>query len=228
MFFGEYSLASKASPKKKPYHHGNLKQALIEAANEVIAARGQSDFTLRELAKTLGVTHAATYHHFKDKDDLLATVAEQGYRALGEYLLEASQTGEQNPVMQMRRMGAAYVRFACENQAYFRVMFGQKFANINHYPAMKEAGEQTKALMENMVMSGQQAGIYSRSDARELIAISWSAVHGLALLTINGYFEELLEGKELEDYVMSITRHLFVGTGSEHAQVAVRESFKKT
>lgn len=214
-----------SSQKKKSYHHGNLRESLIEAAIEIIAERGRSEFTLRELAKRLGVTHAATYHHFKDKDDLLSTVAERGYKEMGEYLEEVSEKGDQNPIMKMRRMGAAYVRYAFENQAYFRVMFGQKFADINAYPEMEEAGKATKDMMEGLVRAGQQAGIYSQDhDVEELIAISWATVHGLALLTINGYFDHLQEGLELDDYVMRITRHLFTGTGSPVAQEAVRKA----
>ena len=219
----EESVLAPSSQKKKSYHHGNLRESLIEAAIEIIAERGRSEFTLRELAKRLGVTHAATYHHFKDKDDLLSTVAERGYREMGEYLEEASASEDQNPIMKMRRMGAAYIRYAHENQAYFRVMFGQKFADINAYPEMENAGQTTKNMMETLVREGQKAGIYNtEANVEELIAISWATVHGLALLTINGHFEHLREGLELDDYVMRISRHLFTGTGSPQAQVAVR------
>ncbi len=215
-------------PEKKSYHHGSLRSALIDAAIELLAERGTAEFTLRELAKGLGVTHAATYHHFKDKDDLFAAVAEDGYRRLGEAVEAAAQQAPEHPVLKMREMGSAYVRFACENQAHFRVMFGRKFADISRYPSMEDAGQQTKGLMEQMVHSGHQEGLYEPSaDVEELIAVSWSTVHGLALLTINGHFDYLKQDQDLDTFVQRITRHLFMGAGSEHARKAmhqVRES----
>lgn len=207
--------------KKKSYHHGHLRSALIEGAIELIAERGRAEFTLRELARRLGVTHAATYHHFRDKDALLAAVAEEGYRAMGAHLEALSQEASDDPIEKMRAMGVGYVRFALENQAHFRVMFGHKFADISAYPSMKEVGEATKSLMMTLVSQGQQEGLYKDCPLDELIATCWATVHGLALLTINGHFDDQLEeSDDLDAFVQTITQHAFLGT----AGPAVREA----
>lgn len=210
---------SATTKKKKRYHHGSLRAALVDSAKSLIAERGRAEFTLRELAKRLGVTHAATYHHFKDKDDLLAAVAEQGYHALRDRLIEALAQSPDHSVIRMRAMGVAYVRFAMENHAHFRVMFGHKFADISSYPELKAAGEATRGLMNKTLEQGQREEIYKDGDLYELAAISWSALHGLALLMINGHFDELRGDEDIDTFVLRISRHLFVGTGSESARV---------
>lgn len=161
-----------AVKKKKSYHHGNLRGALIESAKELIAERGRAEFTLRELAKRLGVTHAATYHHFKDKNDLLATVAEQGYHTLQAQLVEATQAADSHPLVQMRAMGVAYIRFAMNNQAHFRVMFGHKFGDVAYYPDLKAASDATKGLMYETIARGQQEQVYKGGDLYEIGTLS--------------------------------------------------------
>lgn len=218
-------MASSKPSKKTSYHHGNLRQSLIEVAVEFISERGKPEFTLRELAQRLGVTHAATYHHFRDKDDLLAAVAEQGYQNLGEHMREVMKAHQDDhPAEMIQHMGEEYVRFAMDNQGHFRIMFGYKFADIDEYPAMRESGQQTLGLVEELIREGQEAGIYKDSaDAAELAAVSWSMVHGMSLLLISGHFADIYDEDDLEGFVLGMSRHLFSGTASKEALEQLRE-----
>src|SRR5215471_15318282 len=100
----------------RPYHHGDLRPALLRAAVETIAGAGPAAMSLREVARRAGVTHAAAAYHFGDKAGLFTAVAVEGYRELGEALREAARRG-------FLEMGVAYVRFAVGHRAHFEVMY---------------------------------------------------------------------------------------------------------
>lgn len=207
-------MGSQVSKKKKPYHHGNLRQSLVNTAVELIARRQHSEFTLRELAKQLGVTHAATYHHFKDKEELLAVVAQEGYMLLTECLTKSAQQAPDNALARMRAMGIAYLRFALDNQAHFRVMFGHKFGDLSLYPAIRDASIGCQNLMIALLQEGQKQGFYVEHDVAELIAIQWSSIHGLAVLTLNGHFDHMVPREDLEGFFARVLQHLMHGTAT--------------
>src|ERR1700747_2835590 len=106
----------------KPYHHGNLREALLQSAIQLIAKVGPTAFTLREVARRAGVSHNAPYRHFQDKDDLLAAVATQGYGELTD-AMKAASASEADPLSRLKRAGLAYVSFALEHPEHFTVMF---------------------------------------------------------------------------------------------------------
>src|SRR5262245_19170606 len=108
--------------KEKPYHHGNLRAALVDAATGLIEERGPDGFTLREVARRARVSQAAPYRHFKDRNDLLAAVVEQGFQGLLEAMTEAAAASV-SPLERLRRSGAAYLTFALGRTAHFQVMF---------------------------------------------------------------------------------------------------------
>src|ERR1700712_964934 len=105
----------------RPYHHGDLRRALIDAASRLLEAEGPSALSLRAVAREAGVSPAAPYHHFKDKAELLDAVAQEGWEILGEQMRDAkaSTTGMQ----QLTSLGVAYVCFARDNPALYRVMY---------------------------------------------------------------------------------------------------------
>src|SRR5687768_12572265 len=107
----------------RPYHHGNLRRGLLDEALATIRAEGVDGLTLREIGARLGVSRTALYRHFTDKRALLAAVATEGFHTLREQLVAAWEEGGRGPAA-FEAMGAAYVRFAIANPAYYRVMFG--------------------------------------------------------------------------------------------------------
>src|SRR5882762_9928982 len=108
--------------RPKPYHHGNLRETLLEAAIRLIAEVGPTAFTLREVARRAGVSHNAPYRHFRDRDDLLAAVATQGYRELTVAMMTAAKP-ELSPRNRLKQAGLAYVSFALRRPEHFTVMF---------------------------------------------------------------------------------------------------------
>src|ERR1700733_1843655 len=111
-----------AAMKRRPYHHGNLRETLLQGAVCVIAEVGPSAFTLREVARRAGVSHNAPYRHFRDKDALLAAVATEGFLELTRSMREA---GERQPraLDKLKQSGLAYVAFALRRPEHFTVMF---------------------------------------------------------------------------------------------------------
>lgn len=170
-------------PVAKPYHHGNLREALLLAADAVLTERGAVGITLREVAKAAGVSHAAPYHHFSSLEDLLAAVAERGFIALGDSLERASMF--ENPRERFLRISEAYVSFACSRPAQFRLMFGPLMARKREYPGMQAAGEGAFGV----VLAAASA--LDPGNGPELALCGWSLAHGLSNLVIDGVIENL-------------------------------------
>lgn len=165
------------------YHHGNLRESLLEAAETVLATQGVHGITLRAVAKTAGVSHAAPYHHFASLNDLLAAVAERGFVALGDAMAvasQATQTGER-----LLQIALAYVNCARTRPAQFRLMFSPLLTQSDRYPALKAASERSFGLL----LAASCA--HDPSNGPELALCGWSLSHGLGNLLIDGAFDNL-------------------------------------
>src|SRR5881397_1178355 len=108
----------------RPYHHGDLSRALVDAARRLLEAEGPSALSLRAVAREAGVSPAAPYHHFKDKGELLLAVAQEGWMELGEAIAESRRRAS-TPAEEMTEIGVAYVCFAREHPALYRIMYDQ-------------------------------------------------------------------------------------------------------
>ncbi|HSE40939.1 MAG TPA: TetR/AcrR family transcriptional regulator, partial [Acidobacteriota bacterium] len=129
--------------KTKTYHHGDLKNALVETAAKLVAEHGAGSVSLREVARAAGVSHAAPYHHFKDKNGLLAAVAEEGFRRFDTYQERALRAAPSEPSERLRALGRAYVRFALSNPHFFRVMFRDDLIKSEDYPSLSQVAKRT-------------------------------------------------------------------------------------
>lgn len=174
------------NPSAKPYHHGNLRAVLIAAALQLIQESGYQAFTLRELARRAGVSHAAPYRHFPDKQSLLASVAEEGFHALAAASL-ASMSGTSDALQRLHRCGVAYLQFAASHPAHFRVMFGTALVCEGRYPDLQQAGQGAFAVLLDAMKACQSAGLLRDDDVQTLALAAWSLVHGLAMLCLDGH-----------------------------------------
>jgi AcrR family transcriptional regulator len=159
-----------------PYHHGDLRRELLEAAVEAIADRGAAAVTLRGLAADCGVSHAAPAHHFGDKAGLLTALATDGFERLGEALAAAG--GD------FLETGLAYVRFACDHPAHFEVMFQPSL-----YHADDEALVTARARTSELLGASSRAAapLGSSSGRRREVALAgWCLMHGFASLVRTG------------------------------------------
>jgi AcrR family transcriptional regulator len=195
---------------EKPYHHGDLRRALIDASVRLIGESGPDGFTLREVARRAQVSHAAPYRHFRDKSDLLAAVAEQGFADLRLAVAGAVAQGR-TPPERLRRSGAAYVTFALEHTAHFRVMFGVELDPERHASARATAEAAFEDLVA-VVAECQSAGVLAAGQTRKKARVAWSLVHGIAHLTIGRQL--LLRTREdVARFVGSATDALVEGLG---------------
>ena len=173
-----------AAPQRDSYHHGDLKRALTSAALSLVAEKGPKGFTLTEAARRAGVSAAAPYRHFADKAELLATVAEQGFRDLHAELATAADVTSE-PRALVIELGRAYVRWAVAHPDHYRVMFGAELDKAAH-PTLAIAALQAFADLLDAVARCQEAGIVDGGDPLEVAAPLWSLVHGAASLAIGG------------------------------------------
>jgi AcrR family transcriptional regulator len=175
--------------RKKPrgrYHHGDLRRALIDAALAIVEREGWHALTLRAAARLLGVSQAAPYRHFVDKDALLAAVAEEGLRTLSAWMREEAAPHEASPSRRLQALGVAYVKFAVAHPARFRVMFTAVVAEPDACPALVAAYEEMFGLLLDAIAACQRARLVREGDPRELALAAWSVVHGLADLSVGG------------------------------------------
>lgn len=182
--------SKKSRNRGKPYHHGNLRPALVEAAARLAAKDGVEKVSLRRVAALARVSPAAPYHHFKNKADLLAAVAEEGFRRLNLAMERAHKRHITEPVHErFRRMGVEYVRFAVRNPHYFRVMFRPEIAHA----AVRNPDSHGERAFMSLVRTVQavrgESGEPSR-DTMDRVLFAWSTVHGLASLWIDGSLRE--------------------------------------
>ncbi len=185
-------------PKRKrlaapqPYHHGDLRRTLIDAALEMVTEEQNWTFSLRELARRAGVSHQAPYNHFPEKQDLLAAVAVVGFERLRDGMLRA-MAGIDAPEALVDVIGRTYVRLGLENPALYRLMFGAALADAgpgDRPTIARSAGAGARAVLEEVIERGARSGAFAVSaDSREdqILAAHafWSAVHGLTMLVID-------------------------------------------
>ena len=173
-------------PARRDYHHGNLKSVLIDAAISQIAVHGARDLSLRELARSIGVSHASTYRHFPNKESVLATIAEQGFEKLTRAMEEAARPLAGDPLEMLQATGIAYVDFGVSHPHHLQIMFGDAIACHEDYPTLAEASKKAYEVLVSVVREGQQAGRIGPQDERLVALTAWAQVHGLAMLIASG------------------------------------------
>jgi AcrR family transcriptional regulator len=170
-----------ALSRKRPYHHGDLRAALIEAALSLVEEHGVKGLALSDAARQAGVSVAAPYRHFKDKEALLAEIAAEGFVLFRDALARAAQNNLNDKVQRLVEMGVAYVDFALEHRSHFKVMWESGIPK-GKYPEMGKVGDEAYLLLEKAVIDLLPEAPSGRQQA--LVAASWSIVHGYASLTL--------------------------------------------
>lgn len=179
------ALRMKRLRKRPPdYHHGDLERALVAAARAILEKDGIEALSLRAAARAVGVSPAAPYHHFADKDALLAAVAAEGYRDLTA-AMEARMTREAVPNRRFLATGAGYVAFATANPALFRLMFGGSGHRFSTHAGLAAAGIAAYDVLAQA--AGEAASAAGRDPATIPMTMltAWSLVHGLAMLILD-------------------------------------------
>ena len=187
----------------RSYHHGNLRAALLESAERTLRRRGAGELSLRELARDVGVSHAAPRRHFADKQALLDALAEAGFERLGRELDEAMAAAGDSLREQLGAFAQAYVRFATEHATLLELMFAGKHREQGLRDAADRAFAGALALFER----AQAAGQVVPGDPQRVGIVALATLHGLAALANNG----MLGDAGLDDVVGEAVERLVLG-----------------
>jgi len=172
--------------KKNTYHHGDLKNALIKAGTEILAKKGVGGLSLRKVAQKAGVSHAAPYAHFADKQALIAAISTEGFRQLYEQVITVTELYADDPARQLLEAAWTYVQFAMNDPDQFKIMFSSALEKEKEYPDFVEMSQQNFRQVVAIVASCQEERVLA-SGPGELTAVTvWGAVHGLIALLLEG------------------------------------------
>jgi AcrR family transcriptional regulator len=171
---------------KEGYHHGDLRRALLDATLRLVEQKGPQGFTLRAAARAAGVSPGAPYHHFEDKDALLAAVAEEGFELFAGALRTAADGAAVSPRMRAQNVGVAYVLFAVEHPTRFRVMVGYGVQGRMNQGGLAGAALSAYQLVRDVLVDGVKMKEGTAMGESEVLGW-WAVVHGLAFLAIDGH-----------------------------------------
>ena len=171
---------------RRSYHHGNLREALVDAALDLIAEKGPAGFTFAEAARQAGVSPAAPYRHFRDRDALMADVAKRGFERFEKELATAWDEGRPNLRQAFERVGKAYLGFARDEPAYFSAMF-ELGLSISEHRELQEAGDRAFAVLRGACEALVAAMPAAKRPPAMMMALHiWSLSHGIASLFARG------------------------------------------
>ena len=171
---------------KETYHHGDLRQNILDEALSWIEKESIFSLSLRGIARRIGVSHNAPYRHFPDKESLLVAIAKTGFERLHQALEYASQNSPNDDQKRVENIGIAYIEYALKNQAYYRVMFGDLKLEERKYPTLEETSQKAFNVLFNAIKAGQKNQVFIAEDSLKLAHICWSLVHGVSMLVIDG------------------------------------------
>ncbi|MEM6302198.1 MAG: TetR/AcrR family transcriptional regulator [Pseudomonadota bacterium] len=170
---------------ERAYHHGNLREALLEQAVSALELMPAEQLSLRAIARSLGVSQTAPYRHFNGKEALFAAIATRGYRTLLASLEAARRTAGPDAIAQLHAVARAYVDFAAQQKQLFKLMFGPLVQPSETYPELREVSRETLSLVQSIMRDGVEQGVIQDGDLINLSNSAWGGIHGLATLTID-------------------------------------------
>jgi AcrR family transcriptional regulator len=199
-----------AEDERKPYHHGDLRDALLNAAEAALAEMPLEEVSLREIARRANVSHAAPKHHFASLAELFGEVAARGFERFVAALDQAMDRGaDQSPRARLLAMGRAYLRFANENPKVYGLMFGMRENAVATTPHLMNSMYAAWTQLETQV-----AALVGQSGKQQGAVTLWSTVHGLAMLRID---RKLPPQVDIDRALDSATRLIINGLATEAA-----------
>lgn len=187
------------------YHHGDLKNALIQAGMQILAEEGLGSLSLRKVAKQAGVSHAAPYAHFKDKQALIAAISTEGFKQLYIQIKNVLETYADEPERLLMETAWAYFQYAMTETDCFKLMFSSTLEKEKDYPDFVALSKENFLQLVEIVKICQQGGVL-REGASDLVAVStWSTVHGFTSLYLEGQISRTVtENKDLKELLIQL------------------------
>jgi len=200
---------------EKRFHHGDLREALIAATRELLIEHGPDGFTLVDACRRAGVTTAAPYKHFRDKQEILEEIVFRGFEELTAANARAVAGGGPGTIAGITAMGISYLEFAVAQPALFRLMFGHK-SEIMKVPQVDKSGKQClKKLIEEVAAYSRKHG--HAADAEEIALRLWTFVHGASSLQLDGDYERVAPGLDVHELITDVTPMLLGVTPDKRA-----------
>jgi AcrR family transcriptional regulator len=195
---------------KQRYHHGDLRQALIDASHRLLVEKGAENFSLADACRVAGVSTAAPYKHFRDKLEILKAIVEQGFERMAERSLSAVRAKGEGTIEGVIAMGQAYIAFAMEETAVFRLMFGHNKA-IKRDEHVEDTG---RSCFTNLI---KQVAVYCEKnnaggDPMQISVSLWTFVHGAACLLIDEDYENVAPGIDINAMIANAAVRLLPPT----------------
>lgn len=186
------------SVSRPTYHHGDLREALLQAAKALIAEAGIENLSLRKLAERAGVSRTAPYHHFSDKNDLLCAIAAQGFRRRHAETVVMFEDRALTARQKFEQYIFGYVRFAANNPEQYELMFGRSiWKQKKSTQELRDVAYPCFQHQVEMVSSWQNCGLLSGESALRTSQVIWGAVHGIAKLFIDGIYTDAAQIEEV-------------------------------
>jgi AcrR family transcriptional regulator len=192
-------------PTERPYHHGNLRSALLAAAERTLRERGVHELSLRELAREIGVSHGAPRRHFPDRQALLDGLAESGFERLGAELRAAADRAGDEFQPRLEATAAAYIRFATADPALLDLMFASK---QRMQPSLHGAMERAFSVLIELILQGQAIGQLQPGDPERVGLVLFSTVQGIAALLTAG----MITPEQLDELTTDAIAHFLRGS----------------
>lgn len=209
---------SQPRPPPRPYHHGNLRDALVEASLAILVDEGIAALTLRSAARRVGVSHAAPKNHFGDLRGLLAAVAAEGFRRLA---VAMQAPDDDDTAARLIAIGRAYVGFAQSSPGHFRAMFHPALGPREPGSELELASTAALGVLVDAVAEAQRAGRVQAGDTMQKSLAAWSMVHGLSTLLVDGHLANKGLAHDGDALAKSFGELLWVGIAAT-AQIGQR------
>jgi len=191
---------------ERPYHHGNLRTALLRQAERTVREGGVEELSLRGLARAVGVSHGAPRRHFADRQALLDALAEAGFERLGAELRAAADGAGDDFEERIRATAAAYVRFATRDAALLELMFAGKHGDPSG--ALEEAAHRSLSVLLELIEQGQREGVLEDGDPERVGLVLFATVQGIATLLKGG----MVPVERLDELVADAIAHFLRGS----------------
>jgi AcrR family transcriptional regulator len=200
-------LQLKRAISSKPYHHGDLYEALLQATLEAVTQKGVQGLSLRAIAQAVGVSPAAPYRHFADKQEMIAAVATRGFEKVA---LQLEQIPPLAPLQKLKALARVYFLFGLEHPDFFALMFGSAIEDKSLYPNLANAEQDTFLFFVDGIKEAQEANLLKATETEYIALTFWSQIHGFTSLLLNKQLKWDNLGSEKPEDLLEISLDLLL------------------